>query len=97
MNSKISDDIIICYNNILKQDNSPEVNYILATMYYNDNSKSLTFKNNMIIKYTTNAIDSINAKETKLTPREAEVYHNSLYLRGITKIYSNDKSGYNDL
>lgn len=97
MNSRISEDIINCYNNILKQNDSPEVNYILATIYYNDDSKSESFKNNMVIKYTTSAIDNINTKRTKLTPREAEVYHNSLYLRGITKIRSNDSSGYNDL
>ena len=96
-NSKISDDIIMCYDNILKQQNSPEVNYILATIYYNDDSKSLTFRNKMVIRYTTNAIDAINTKGSKITPRESEVYHNSLYLRGIAKINSKDSSGYNDL
>lgn len=96
-NTKISENIINCYNDILKKYNSPEVNYILATIYYNDDTMLPSTKNKLIVKYTTNAIDIISTKNARLSPREAEVYHNSLYLRGISKINLKDSSGYNDL
>ena len=95
--AKISENVIGCYNDILRKYNSPEVNYILATIYYNDGTMLPSTKNKLVIKHTTSAIDSISMKNVKLSPREAEVYHNSLYLRGISKINLKDSSGYNDL
>ncbi len=94
---KTSESIINCYNDILKNYNSPEVNYILATIYYGDDKMLNSIKNKLVIKHTTDAIDTLNTKTSKLSPREAEVYHNSLYLRGMSKINLNDSSGYNDL
>lgn len=97
LNSKIPEQVINCYKNILKYDDSAEVNYILATIYYNNYDSNKTVNNQLIIDYTTKAINLINTEKSDLTPREAEVYHNSLYLRGTTKINMKDESGYDDL
>ena len=95
LHTKIPEQVINCYKDILKYENSAEVNYILATIYYNN--EDLNKYNQLIIKHTTDAINEINTKKSNLSPREKEVYHNTLYLRGITKINMKDESGYEDL
>ena len=43
-------------------------------------------------------IDSFATKNlSSLTQNETEIYYNSLYIRGITKLQENDKTGQNDL
>lgn len=96
-NTSITKDIINCYIN-LKQSDNYEVNYALAILYFKTNVISSSVKNKFIISYTSKVIDSFATKNLSLlTQNETEIYYNSLYIRGITKLQENDKTGQNDL
>lgn len=96
-NVNIPEHVINCYKSISNLSESAEANYILATIYYNDSNLIQSAKNKLIIDYTTKTINILNKKLNSLSSREKQVYDNSLYLRGITKILLKDSSGYNDL
>lgn len=96
-NTPITKDIINCYIN-LKQSDNYEVNYALAMLYFKTNVISSSVKNKFIILYTTIVIDSFSSKNVSLmNQNEIDIYYNSLYIRGITKLQENDKTGQNDL
>ena len=87
-----------CYKNILELDpNSIEAYYGLASLYYMDKEgfKKSAIKKN-IFEYTSKVISLIQNKDS-VSDVEVDIYHKSLYLRGLVKIELKDPTAFEDL
>lgn len=85
-NSKTHKEVITCYKDILKVEESADIYYYLALLYYNNTGLADAIKYKYIVDYATKVINLLNTKATsKLSYNEKEIYYNSFYLRGIAK------------
>ena len=67
-------------------------------LYFKTNVISPSVKNKFVISYLTKVVNYFSQKNVSiLTHNEKEIYYNSLYIRGITKLKEGDKTGQKDL
>lgn len=84
--SKTHKEVIACYKELLKIEESADIYYYLALLYYNNTSLADAIKYKYVIEHTTKVINMFNMKKTStLSYNEKEMYYNSFYLRGIAK------------
>jgi hypothetical protein len=98
---KFSDDktltkAIDCFENTLIMYKKPEINYMLALLYYKNTLIDNKVKLTKVLSNLNAVVNSLSGRKN-LTFDENLVYYNSLYLRGTMKLEYNDKSGLDDL
>lgn len=93
---KNTDEILSCYEGLLKMHRNSEIYYTIASLYY---TSSMQDKNKYakVLEYSDKAVDLLESSEDKYANGNMAIYCRSVYLRGLSKIYFKDNDGMMDI